>query len=136
MSNKQIEAMKLALKALENSYALRDDIIDAKEALREALAQQSAERGEPVAEYIGECSDGSLVQLYDDIKKGAKLYAVPQAQPAREPLTDEPEIVQRVKRYAGQTLQTARNPNITARECIELANWLAAHGINAKGGVE
>ena len=38
----------------------------------------------------------------------------------------EPEIVQRVKRYAGQTLRTARNPNITARECIELANWIAA----------
>jgi hypothetical protein len=39
----------------------------------------------------------------------------------------EPEIVQRVKRYAGQTMRTARNPNITARECIELANWLAAN---------
>ena len=36
----------------------------------------------------------------------------------------EPEIVQRVKRYAGQTMRTARNPNITARECIELANWI------------
>jgi hypothetical protein len=31
----------------------------------------------------------------------------------------EPEIVQRVKRYAGQTMRTARNPNITARECID-----------------
>jgi hypothetical protein len=39
----------------------------------------------------------------------------------------EPEIVQRVKRYAGQTMRTARNPNITARECIELANWLATN---------
>jgi hypothetical protein len=38
----------------------------------------------------------------------------------------EPEIVQRVKRYAGQTMRTARNPNITARECIELANWIVA----------
>jgi hypothetical protein len=46
-----------------------------------------------------------------------------------EPAQQEPEIVQRVKRYAGQTMRTARNPNITARECIELANWLAAHGI-------
>ena len=35
--------------------------------------------------------------------------------------------MQRVKRYAGQTMRTARNPNITARECIELANWLAAN---------
>jgi hypothetical protein len=40
------------------------------------------------------------------------------------PTMQEPEIVQRVKRYAGQTLRTARNPNITARECIELANWI------------
>jgi hypothetical protein len=39
----------------------------------------------------------------------------------------EPEIVQRVKRYAGQTMRTARNPNITARECIELANWIVAN---------
>lgn len=52
--------------------------------------------------------------------ENARLKAQPQ---------QEPEIVQRVKRYAGQTLRTARNPNITARECIELANWLAAHGI-------
>lgn len=35
--------------------------------------------------------------------------------------------MQRVKRFAGKTLRTARNPNITARECIELANWLAAN---------
>jgi hypothetical protein len=41
------------------------------------------------------------------------------------PTVQEPEIVQRVKRYAGQTMRTARNPNITARECIELANWIA-----------
>jgi hypothetical protein len=45
------------------------------------------------------------------------------AQPAP---VQEPEIVQRVKRYAGQTMRTARNPNITARECIELANWIVA----------
>lgn len=28
-------------------------------------------------------------------------------------------------RYAGATMRTARNPNITARETIELANWIA-----------
>lgn len=44
-----------------------------------ALAQQ----GEPVAKYIGECQDGSLVQLYEDLKKGTELYAgaTPAAQP-------------------------------------------------------
>lgn len=66
-------------------------------------------------------------------KIGCVNHDCDQCKTAREPLTDEPEIVQRVKRYAGQTLQTARNPNVTARECIELADWLAAHGINAKG---
>ena len=39
----------------------------------------------------------------------------------------EPEIVQRVKRRTGKTIRTARNPNITARECIELADWIAAN---------
>lgn len=39
----------------------------------------------------------------------------------------EPEIVQRVKRYVGKTMRTARNPCITARDCIELANWISEH---------
>jgi hypothetical protein len=58
--------------------------------------------------------------------KFASSVAAPPKQPApvQEPV-QEPEIVQRVKRYAGQTMRTARNPNITARECIELANWIA-----------
>lgn len=45
-------------------------------------------------------------------------------QPAQQ---QEPEIVQRVKRRTGKTIRTARNPNITARECIELADWIAAN---------
>jgi hypothetical protein len=43
---------------------------------------------EPVAKYIGECSDGALVQLYDDLKKGAYLYTTPPAA-QRKPLSDE-----------------------------------------------
>ncbi len=34
-----IEAMKQALEALENTYALRDDVIAAKESLRQAIAR-------------------------------------------------------------------------------------------------
>ena len=34
---------------------------------------------EPVAKYIGECSDGSLVQLYEDVKKGTDFYTTPPA---------------------------------------------------------
>jgi hypothetical protein len=53
-------------------------------------------------------------------------HAIKQALAAPVQPVQEPEIVQRVKRYAGQTMRTARNPNITARECIELANWIVA----------
>jgi hypothetical protein len=42
-----IEAMKQALEALENTYALRDDVIAAKASLRQAIAE--AEQQEPVA---------------------------------------------------------------------------------------
>ena len=69
------------------------------------------------------------LRLDDWPKIGCVNHDCDKCRAQQESLTDEPEIVQRVKRYAGQTLRTARNPNITARECIELANWLAAHGI-------
>jgi len=44
------EAMKLALEALNNTYALRDDVIQAIKALEEALAKQ--EQGEPDDEEV------------------------------------------------------------------------------------
>lgn len=50
-------------------------------------------------------------------------------QPKPKPMTDAPEIVERVMRYAGKTIREARNPCITARETIVLADWLASHGI-------
>lgn len=69
----------------------------------ESVRQQPAQQ-EPVAKYIGECSDGSLVQLYEDVKKGTDFYTTPPAQefvcstglchykeqpaPVQEPLTD------------------------------------------------
>jgi hypothetical protein len=52
------------------------------------LDYEPAKQG-PVAEYIGECSDGSLVQLYDDVKKGTKFYTSPPAQRTWVGLTDE-----------------------------------------------
>jgi hypothetical protein len=36
-----------------------------------------AQTQEPVAEYIGENWDGSIVQLYEDLQKGTKLYTSP-----------------------------------------------------------
>jgi hypothetical protein len=55
------------------------------------------------------------------------LFKAPQPQPKQEPVAEEPEIVQRIKRRAGKTLREVRNPNVTARESIELANWLVAN---------
>lgn len=46
---------------------------------------------------------------------------------AEQPAQQEPEIVERIKCRAGQTLRTVRNPNITARESIELANWIVTN---------
>ena len=37
-----------------------------------------------------------------------------------------PEPVERLLKYAGKTMRTARSPNLTAREAIEVGNWLAA----------
>jgi hypothetical protein len=48
----QTEALELALEALQNTYALRDDVIEAITAIKEALAQP--EQGEPV-----ECQYGN-----------------------------------------------------------------------------
>jgi 6-phosphogluconate dehydrogenase len=105
------EALKLALEALKANYELINGsgnrfglegamdgyysgCFDVKgtnkktnaaiKALEEALANQ--EQGEPAAKYIGEGNEGSLVQLYDDVKKGTDFYTTPQQ---RKPLTYE-----------------------------------------------
>lgn len=69
---------------LEATQASLREHMDLVKELQDKLAQQ----GEPAAKYIGECHDGSLVQLYDDIKKGTELYtgAAPAPQ-QREPVT-------------------------------------------------
>tara|TARA_R110000868_G_scaffold172316_2_gene408218 strand:- start:256 stop:813 length:558 start_codon:yes stop_codon:yes gene_type:complete len=36
----------------------------------------------------------------------------------------EPEIVRRVRRYAGKRRESVSSPHITAKECIALANWI------------
>lgn len=85
------EAVQQAIKALDGATRQmlntpqRADCYSSMEELRSALSQQGEQQ--PVAKYIGECHDGSLVQLYEDLKKGTELYAgaspAPQAQ--REP---------------------------------------------------
>lgn len=67
----QYTALEQALTRLQKRYAE----LEAKVAAQPAPVQ-------PVAKYIGECSDGSLVQLYEDVKKGTDFYTTPHAQPA------------------------------------------------------
>jgi len=55
------EAMKLALEALNNTYALRDDVIEAIKALEEALAKQ--EQCEPLFKSIIEKHEGLAEEL-------------------------------------------------------------------------
>ena len=83
-----IEAMKLALEALEAHADLGIKSDKAITALRTAIAE--AEKQEPVAKYIGECKDGSLVQLYADVKKGTDFYTTPPAQPEQPAPVQEP----------------------------------------------
>jgi hypothetical protein len=73
------EAMNHAIDVLRDSqdYKMgRAMTVEAVEFLEEALANQ--EQGEPAAKYIGEGNEGSLVQLYDDVKKGTDFYTTPQ----------------------------------------------------------
>ena len=56
--------------------------------LHAAIKQALAQTQEPVAEYIGENWDGSIVQLYEDLPKGTKLYTSP-PQRTWVDLTDE-----------------------------------------------
>ena len=65
------------------------DLIAQHPGLSEELAEMQAPKQEPVARYLGEGNEGSLVQLYDDIKKGTDLYTAPQPQREWVGLTDE-----------------------------------------------
>jgi hypothetical protein len=51
----------------------------AKRAMAADKLQEPAQ--EPVARYIGDGSQGSLVQLYDDVKKGTDFYTTPPQRP-------------------------------------------------------
>lgn len=83
---KQLEALKLALEALEyhpGNYKLSKaewaEYIAVEDAIREALAEQPAQQQEPVAVYVGETWCGSVVRLYDDLPLETLLYTSPQA---------------------------------------------------------
>ena len=56
--------------------------------MKTEMAAEIKAQQEPAAKYIGECSDGSLVHLYDDVKKGTNFYTAP-PQRTWVDLTDE-----------------------------------------------
>jgi hypothetical protein len=113
--------MEQVLEALGKSIAITMADIDLRHkaitTIKQALAAQHEPENEPHV---------SLASVREDWGPGPHEYHSLPSQPAPVQPVQEPEIVQRVKRYAGQTMRTARNPNITARECIELANWIVA----------
>ena len=71
----------LMKRPIESDYSSHVAYTRALEAYCDSLAQPVQE---PVAKYIGECNDGSLVQLYEDVTKGTVFYTTP---PKRQPLT-------------------------------------------------
>ena len=92
--NKQTEALKLALEALEE---IADEVFSPYDnklgaailAIREALAEQPAQQQEPVAVYVGETWCGSVVRLYEDLPLETPLYTSPPASKPWVGLTDE-----------------------------------------------
>ena len=96
--NKQTQALKLALEALEAAplEMVADEnghmvFLDEKAitAIREALAEQPAQQQEPVAVYVGETWCGSVVRLYEDLPLETPLYTSPPAQRTWIGVTDE-----------------------------------------------
>lgn len=100
MTEQQQAAMRQALEALEygENAAFAMNLEGIKANLRRALERQARcenvivpgggyappvvleqqPADGPVAKYIGEGNDGSLVQLYEDVKKGTNFYTRPQ----------------------------------------------------------
>ena len=58
-----------------------------KECVDDELSFRKQPSQEPVGEYLGACWDGDLIQLYDDLKKGTKLYTHPA--PSWQGLSDD-----------------------------------------------
>ena len=73
----QVEVSNRNRRALEGdkAQAAFDLLYTEHEELR--IQVEASRKQEPVATYIGACSDGDLIALSDDLRKGAKLYAAP-----------------------------------------------------------
>jgi hypothetical protein len=120
---KEREALKLALVALEEAHYKhehRQDTYKRGQAIltiEQALAQpRDSVEQEPVAKYLGECNEGSLVHLYEEVAKGTPLYTTP---PKREPLTD----AERKTYQAGHNAGVAHHKQAIKREWVGLSSF-------------
>jgi len=88
----ELQICEPAIKALEEALANHyPDATKMVEGVKDSLTTQQ-EHGEPVAKYIGEDWNGSLVSLYEDLPLNTLLYTTPPPQ-QRKPLTDEQKNV-------------------------------------------
>jgi len=81
---------------------------------------------EPVAKYIGECFDGSLVHLYEDVKKGMNFYTTPPAA-QRQPLTDE---------QRQELMSKAWNKWLSGKDDGRLFAWYFSFEVEAAHGIK
>ena len=61
--------------------------------MKTEMAAEIKAQQEPVAKYIGECSEGSLVHLYDDVKKGTNFYTAPPQRPWVDLTNEEIQVI-------------------------------------------
>jgi len=113
------EALKLALDDLMAEYCMERTSFAKRvdEIFKQALA---AAVQDPVAKYIGECSEVSLVQLYEDVKKGTNFYTTPPAQPAPEQYAALEQALTRLqKRYGELESRLAAQPATEDSSVVE-----------------
>lgn len=121
----QIEAMKIALEALENTYSLREDVIKAKLVLKQAI--EAAEKVEPCGKIVkatGSLKDMHIITWEDWYRPecGDKLYTNP-------PSAEIEELRRDAARYQWLREESKKNPDFYSDE----ARWMVSREQNGMG---
>ena len=127
MSREIIQQALEALLHMCNTTKAQNDynakIVDkALVALEAALAQPEQDHGfdRTASHMAGEYVDTAQLKAMHEACIEASMR---NTQPEQEQ-EQEPEIVRRVRRYAGKRRESVSSPHINAKECIALANWI------------